>query len=73
MEDEGCLIDESLMAIGWMMAEGVHHDPIDLKNEEWNKRIVYAPHVYGPSIASQDYFVSTDFPSNMPTVFEKQW
>lgn len=55
------------------VSEGVHTDPIDLKNANWNNRIVYAPHVYGPSIASQDYFVAEDFPRNMPNVFEKQW
>ena len=28
--------------------EGVRDYPIDLGNPEWNKKVVYSPHVYGP-------------------------
>ncbi len=33
-------------------------------------RILYLPHVYGPSVAWQHYFGEPDFPSNMPRIWE---
>ncbi len=33
-------------------------------------RILYLPHVYGPSVAQQPYFDEPDFPSNMPQIWE---
>ena len=52
---------------------GVRKYPIDLQNEDFNKRVVYAPHIYGPSVYMMDYFKDPDFPMNLPTVFEDQW
>ncbi|GLD95899.1 hypothetical protein PINS_up004577 [Pythium insidiosum] len=32
-------------------------------------RLVLSPHVYGPSVAHQDYFVDPAFPSNLPSIW----
>ena len=37
------------------------------------QKLVYSPHVYGPSVASQPYFNSPSFPRNMPSVWRTQW
>jgi len=52
---------------------GVKVDPIDLGNDQWNKRVVYSPHVYGPDLYMQGYFDAPDFPKNMPAVWDQQW
>ena len=52
---------------------GVHKNPIDLQNENFNKRVAYAPHIYGPSIYMMDYFKDPDFPNNLASVFQDQW
>ena len=36
--------------------EGIHLNPIDTGDNEWNKRLVYSPHVYGPDVYMQNYF-----------------
>jgi len=36
-------------------------------------RLVYSPHVYGPSVAGQIYFNTPDFPRNMPQIWEEKW
>ena len=33
-------------------------------------KLVYAPHVYGPSVYLQKYFTSPFFPGNMPAVWQ---
>jgi endoglucanase len=33
-------------------------------------RLVYSPHVYGPSVAGQTYFNEPRFPNNMPNIWE---
>ncbi|WP_297507548.1 glycoside hydrolase family 5 protein [Thermococcus sp.] len=33
-------------------------------------KVVYSPHVYGPSVYMMDYFKSSDFPKNMPAIWE---
>lgn len=42
--------------------EGVRSLPIDLGNAELNARVVYSPHVYGPSVFDREYFKTSDFP-----------
>ena len=33
-------------------------------------KLVYSPHVYGPSVYMQHYFNAEGFPSNMPQLWE---
>ena len=43
--------------------------PIDLPAS----RLVYSPHVYGPSISQQAYFKAPDFPANMPDIWDEHF
>lgn len=45
---------------------GVRKYPVRLPKE----KIVYSPHVYGPSVYMMAYFKSPDFPRNMPSIWE---
>jgi len=36
-------------------------------------KVLYSPHVYGPSVASQPYFDSAAFPSNLRAIWHQQW
>ena len=49
---------------------GVHYAPVIL---DMAKKVVYSPHVYGPSVAPQPYFSATDFPDNMPDIWNTHW
>lgn len=40
--------------------------PLDVLKD----RLVFSPHVYGPSVAWQGYFGSADFPKNMPAIWD---
>lgn len=42
--------------------EGVNARAIDLGTPDLNARVVYSPHVYGPSVFDRDYFDTKDFP-----------
>ncbi|CAK4536738.1 unnamed protein product [Aphanomyces euteiches] len=33
-------------------------------------RLVYSPHVYGPDVSSQPYFSASNYPDNMPNVWD---
>jgi len=46
---------------------GVKSAPVQLRD---NSKLVYSPHVYGPSVYNQDYFKVPDFPRNMQSVWE---
>ena len=48
---------------------GVAAAPIDLPAA----RLVYSPHVYGPSVYAQPYFSAASFPDNMPAVWDKHF
>ena len=43
--------------------------PVDLPAS----RLVYSPHVYGPSIFDQPYFGAPDFPANMPDIWDEHF
>jgi endoglucanase len=43
--------------------------PIDLPAS----RLVYSPHVYGPSVFDQPYFGGSDFPGNMPDIWDEHF
>ena len=49
---------------------GVHYAPVMLDTPN---KIVYSPHVYGPSVAYQPYFAVKDFPNNMPYIWNTHW
>lgn len=36
-------------------------------------KLVYSPHVYGPSVFMQSYFTDTGFPANMPIIWKEQF
>lgn len=36
-------------------------------------QVVLSPHVYGPSVAMQDYFLTPDFPTNMDAIWEEHF
>ena len=40
---------------------------------DYPQKIVYSPHSYGPSVYPQPYFEASDFPNNMPPIWDLQW
>ncbi len=36
-------------------------------------QVLYSPHVYGPSVATQPYFGARDFPRNLRAIWAEQW
>jgi endoglucanase len=36
-------------------------------------KLVYSPHVYGPSVHAQHYFSDPSFPDNLPPIWEKHF
>jgi endoglucanase len=48
---------------------GVRQAPIDLPAA----RLVYSPHVYGPSVFAQPYFAASGFPANMPAIWDSHF
>lgn len=36
-------------------------------------KVLYSPHVYGPSVATQPYFDSAAFPRNLRAIWSEQW
>ena len=36
-------------------------------------RLVLSPHAYGPSVAWQDYFGASNFPANMPAIWDRHF
>ena len=50
--------------------EGVKTCPVILNKPN---KIVYSPHVYGSSVASQPYFNVNNFPNNMPKIWNQHW
>jgi len=47
--------------------QGVRTAPVKLTK---NEKLVYSPHCYGPSVAFQEYFNATNFPKNMPSIWD---
>jgi len=54
--------------------EGVARKPLDVRGggkfPNGNKRIVYSPHTYGPSVDHQPYFDAPDYPRNLPKIWD---
>jgi endoglucanase len=36
-------------------------------------RVVYSPHDYGPGVYGQPWFETTDFPANLPSIWDAHW
>ncbi|GAB0491820.1 hypothetical protein MMPV_003075 [Pyropia vietnamensis] len=51
---------------GENLANACSH-PVRLSNPQ---RLVYSPHVYGPSVSRMDYFADRNFPANLDAVWE---
>ncbi|WP_297487630.1 glycoside hydrolase family 5 protein [Thermococcus sp.] len=63
-------IDSEIEKNGWWTfwgenLMGVREYPVRLPKG----KVVYSPHVYGPSVYMMDYFKSPDFPANMPAIW----
>lgn len=70
-------IDETAKGEPWMHTgfwgsrlEGVHKHPVKLSNP---KRLVYSPHVYGPSVHPMVEFKKGNYPYNLDAIWEQQW
>uniref|UniRef100_A0A914ULZ7 Protein kinase domain-containing protein n=1 Tax=Plectus sambesii TaxID=2011161 RepID=A0A914ULZ7_9BILA len=50
---------------------GVRTNPISTGNPEHDKRIIYSPHSFGPDLWNQTYFKESNFPKNMPSIWEE--
>jgi len=50
--------------------QGVRSSPVAINARD---KLVYSPHVYGPDVHGQPYFSTSDFPTNMPTIWEDHW
>ena len=49
---------------------GIKVAPVALSNQ---RRLVYSPHSYGPSVYMHNYFKAPDFPNNMESVWESHF
>lgn len=49
---------------------GVKNHSINLKVKH---KLVYSPHVYGPSVAHQSYFDVSTFPNNLPKIWDEDF
>ncbi len=47
--------------------QGVADYPVVLSNPS---KLMYSPHEYGPTVSAQDWFSASDFPDNMPDIWE---
>jgi endoglucanase len=50
--------------------EGAQQFPVNLSESD---KLVYSAHDYGPEIYPQQWFRATDFPHNLPIVWQKYW
>ena len=49
---------------------GASDHPVILNDQT---KLVYSPHVYGPSVYEQSYFLHPSFPANMPSVWQSHF
>eukprot|EP00026_Physarum_polycephalum_P010483 Phypoly_transcript_10647.p1 GENE.Phypoly_transcript_10647~~Phypoly_transcript_10647.p1 ORF type:complete len:339 (+),score=28.35 Phypoly_transcript_10647:226-1242(+) len=50
--------------------QGPLTNPLSISNQ---KKLVYSPHCYGPSVSYQPYFNDPTFPANMPAIWDAHW
>jgi len=51
----------------------VRNAPIRLAKPEWDARVVYFPHQYGPSVVSLPEFYQPSFPNNLIPIYDDNW
>lgn len=49
---------------------GVQSHPITLNIPN---KVVYSPHDYGPSVANQSWFSASNYPDNLPAIYDQYW
>jgi len=49
---------------------GVQSHPITLNV---SNKLVYSPHDYGPSVANQTWFSASNYPNNLPAIYDQYW
>lgn len=52
---------------------GAKKHPIKLASADADSRLVYSPHIYGPSVYEQEYFKEPTFPDNLAEVWDNQF
>lgn len=71
---EGVSNDHPYICFWGSNLEGVARKPLDVRGNgkfpNGNKRIVYSPHTYGPSVDHQPYFDAPDYPRNLPKIWD---
>jgi endoglucanase len=50
--------------------EGAKQFPVQLSEPD---KLVYEAHDYGPGVSQQSWFQATNFPQDLPTLWEKHW
>lgn len=57
---------------GWWggKLQGVSKYPVRLQDDS---KLVYSPHVYGPSVFAKDSFTATDFPQNLLPIWDQDF
>lgn len=50
--------------------KGVNDYPVQLSNPD---KLMYSPHEYGPTVHNQEWFSASDFPDNMPAIWEENF
>ena len=50
--------------------KGVKNYPVQLSDKS---KLIYSAHEYGPEVSPQDWFESSDFPSNLPALWDEHF
>jgi endoglucanase len=53
--------------------QGVHSHPISTGLSDIDRRVIYSPHVFGPDYAEEAYFRASNFPMNMPQIWNEHF
>jgi endoglucanase len=68
---EGIQYDKNNNAYWWGgTLDQIKDKPVDL---DVSNKVVYSPHDYGPGVYNQVWFSDSDFPGNMPGIWDKKW
>jgi len=62
----------SVCSSAWGHFYGENLEPVNCTASKIKSdRLVYSPHTYGPDVYNMDYFSASNFPANMPAIWEK--
>src|SRR5919109_1342851 len=50
--------------------QGARDHPVRLSRQD---KLVYSAHDYGPEVYQQTWFQASDFPNNLPSVWQRHW